>query len=381
MQQKLNSLLLTEIVTPMKWGGTYEYTVPFTGNYEITLSGAQGASYDSNSGGYGYTLTKTIRLQYQDKIKVVVGKRLSWSQSGAVVSVPGGEDSNFYLNDQLIWTAAGGAGQITKNIVPNACTSVTVQNGNGSSTGSWTSGSPVHWHSGNGKSGATHSNQFPVLYQLNNPGGCYRGSHTCGKIGSNCHFEHDKDEITHTEHNVYVEGHCNRCGGDYGSATNDEYHGSDTPGGGDIGHTYHTCTYTVTVDCTHWICNGVINTWTIGCGYSQGQVYGYDNSSYSAGSCYYNTSYSYTESTVQRNGSEGGFVFDYVDVSKTLNTTPSASLSRTGNGNFKIRLVEQQELFGGNLVGDGTARAILPYYLNTKCNLILLDHTVIHFKR
>ncbi|MCM1237606.1 MAG: hypothetical protein NC489_46680, partial [Ruminococcus flavefaciens] len=136
-------------------GGTYEYVVPFTANYEISLAGAQGASYSNNAGGYGYTLSKTVRLKYQDVIKVVVPNRPSYSQSGSTLSVPGGQPAKLYLNDELIWTAAGGYGQISSITASSTINTVNVQSGNGTEDGAWPLSLSVHHDIGSSSHGGS----------------------------------------------------------------------------------------------------------------------------------------------------------------------------------------------------------------------------------
>lgn len=293
-------------------GGTYEYTVPFTGNYEITLAGAQGASYSSNSGGLAYTVSSTIRLNKGDVIKFVLNNRPSYSSSGGVLMVPAGVKSDMYVNNTLKITAGGGAGNVDNNIAPSGITSVRVYNGNGSYTTLGT-----HWHTGNGKSGATHNNTFQQLDTRNNPGGCY--THHWHTHDSQCDYKSWHTHENCVYHNV-----------------KDEYGNDDS----DKSWTEHHCTPRSkhegdTRD----------NHYTIGCGYQQGQILGINNGSYTPGSC---------------SGAVG-----------------SSVLNHSGNGSFSIRLAEQDTLF----YHDGLVSRTNLTYLNTVVDLVIKDDVVVYYKR
>lgn len=93
-----------------KDGGDCSYTIPYTGNYEISLSGSQGSAYSNNYGGYGYKLTKNIRLTYGDTIKISTPNRpTGYTTANGVLTVPAGNDASIYVNDKLVWSAGGGS--------------------------------------------------------------------------------------------------------------------------------------------------------------------------------------------------------------------------------------------------------------------------------
>ncbi|MCM1221731.1 MAG: hypothetical protein NC548_45395 [Lachnospiraceae bacterium] len=333
-------------------GGSYEYTVPYTANYEITLAGAQGSSYSSNAGGYGYTLKKTIRLQYGDTIKVELPNRKNYYTEGTTIKVPGGDPAKLYINGTLVQVAGGGGGTVSNQTAPNDIYYVQTQNGAGTNTATWNSSVTVHWHTGNGVNDvnkANHSNNFPTVYLASSPGGCYAGDghthnavvycprHTCVASSSistyrlslegcptcgSCNTETwTRTTITHSEcgYSAWEESaHCNTCGG---SKSRSWSNGRSCPG-------------------TIWDCGSPVNTWTVQCGIAQGYV---SASNGCAGTC-----------------KDGSW---------------SASLNNSGNAKFTIKLAEQNGVQYKNVV------ASTAYYLNDPVDLIVCDNTVTYYKR
>lgn len=240
-------------------GGSFTYTVPFTGNYEITLSGAHGASYNSNSGGYGYTLKQTIHLNYGDQVTFdVSGVKPSYYQSGSVLYVPGGACAKFYVNETLIWTAGGGAGTIDHYTAPSRVTTIQCLGGSGNTSGI-SSSSSVHWHNGNTDATAP----FPDPTSVAQSGACYTGYHQCT---NSC--------PSHREHN-------------YGGTCHDVYHKDEN--GDDV------YAYTVHYDTTVHDCNNSpINRWRLDCGKTHGQIL--SGSTATAGTCYVRSGYNPTQS-------------------------------------------------------------------------------------
>lgn len=315
-------------------GGQYEYAVPFTGNYEITLAGTSGAAYNTTSGGAGCTLKRTVRLQYGDTIRFQLNTQPTYYTSGSTLYIPGGVKSTLYVGDTKVWEASGGAGQVPSRTAPNGITQAVAYSGDNSSSVTL----PVHWHSGNGKSGATHANSFPQLNTYTNPGGCYTGRHVCDSqckrvCGGNMH------QIT--QHN-YSDG----CGwheyGDY-SARQFQCYGCENVirqeiENGDSWPPKPTC------DAVIGACTGKLNVWTLGCGMSQGEILG--TCSTTIGPCF--------------DGVWGG---------------SSAVVDNTGAGRFSIRLSNHDGLRYSN------TKVQMPHYKSGKCKLIVRDNIVLYYKR
>lgn len=118
-----------------RWGGENSYIVPFTADYDIELSGSQGSCYSGVSGGYGYKLSKKVRLQYGDILKIDTPNHPASS-----VTSTGGNAAKLYVNGTLVWVAGGGTGHVPryddsdKNVTTS--TALTIAGGKGSPNGS-----------------------------------------------------------------------------------------------------------------------------------------------------------------------------------------------------------------------------------------------------
>lgn len=310
-------------------GGEITYTVPFTANYEVTLSGSEGAVYPSGAGGYGYTLTTTVRLNKGQTITVSTPNRPAHYTEGTTTIVPHGNDSVLKIGGEEFLRAGGGAPRFNQIIAPTGTINVQVEG---------VASLPVHWHSGNGKSGATHANQFPTVYSETLAGGCYGWSGHTHNATRTCPMRHNHDLdpkelrwccMNENRNGNYV--HPDSCPCD----------GTCSPGSDPYFR------YGLVSICDNsmneYACGNPNNTQVLKCGYSQGQILNVNNASY------------------RPHTNDGNFT--------------GQSLSNTGNGKFTIRLAEQQELNYSN-VGVTT-----PHYKSGLCELILRDDTVVYYKR
>lgn len=303
---------------PTMGGGTYEYTVPFTGYYDITLSGAQGASYDSNCGGCGITLSGKMLLSYGDVLKFdVSGVKPSYVRSGSVITVPAGQAATLSINGDVVWKAIGGPGQRNRKNAEVGVTSVVLYGSDGS-----TETCTVHWC----------PNTTAVLYQLSSPGECYTATgHT-----------HDKTAVCPacTHYHPAVEcGHAQ----DYYDASTDSYrcpyHGGDSNAG------ISGCTYVIRAayyehdrDCDH-----AQNTWTYTCR-DNSKIFGAQTAGY--GNCYVADGY-----------------------------TADSVVSNTSGCKATIQLAEQQHMFyDSELIDEAT-------WQNIPLNLVVKDNAVCYYKR
>lgn len=213
------------------------YTVPYSGNYTVSVSGAQGGSYSSNkAGGKGFTQSMTLWLNKGATVSFSLGTVPDWYKRGSSLVIPAGGSSSFKVNGTTKLTASGGPGRINSNTAIDGVTSVSMAGGSAS----------IHWHTGNGKSGPYLSNTFPQIDSRDNTGGgCY----------TNHWHVHDSlcvYETWHThEHCVY-----HNVKDDYGNDDSDK------------SWTEHHCT-------PHSRHEGDTrnNHHAINCGYSQGQIY------------------------------------------------------------------------------------------------------------
>lgn len=289
------------------------------------MAGSQGSAYDSNSGGKGYVLSKKVYLNKGDVIKVVVGERPAWSQSGSVLTVPGGNYSELYLNDVLQWRAAGGAATQSNKIAPTGVTLVQYLSGNPTTDTAVTL--TPHWHTGNSMSGPTHANRFPTLFQYNDPGGHYVcAGHTHGVLNCEAHEKYKEHGGASGSSRP-----CPICGrGMCGEGQGNSSDGWISGGHGDG---------TTTWSCSGGDCDDMPNTWRIGCGYEHGEIRG--SVPTVAGTCYIIASGVFAE--------------------------PSAELIQEGNGVFTCSLSAQ-----GAIVSTMYSQHPIAYK-GTKCELVLVD--------
>ena len=311
-------------------GGEITYTVPFTANYEVTLSGSEGAGYPSGAGGYGYTLTTTVRLNKGQTITVATPNRPAHYTEGTTTIVPHGNDSVLKIDDKEFLRAGGGASRFNQIIAPTGTINVQVEG---------VASLPVHWHSGNGKSGATHANQFPTVYSETLVGGCYgwsghthNATRTCARF-HNCDLDPKRVAWCCMNENIngnYIHKPGCPCEGTCWTRAEDKNFRDGW-----------------VIDCNgamnDYACGYPNNTQVLKCGYSQGQILNVNNASY------------------QPHINSGNF--------------NGKSLSNTGNGKCTIRLAEQQELNYSNVV------VTTPHYKDGLCELILRDDTVVYYKR
>lgn len=247
-------------------GGEITYTVPFTANYEVTLSGSEGAGYPSGAGGYGYTLTTTVRLNKGQTITVSTPNRPAHYTEGTTTIVPHGNDSVLKIGGEEFLRAGGGAPRFNQIIAPTGTINVQVEG---------VASLPVHWHSGNGKSGATHANQFPTVYSETLAGGCYGWSGHTHNATRTCPMRHNHDLdpkelrwccMNENRNGNYV--HPDSCPCD----------GTCSPGSDPYFR------YGLVSICDNsmneYACGNPNNTQVLKCGYSQGQILNVNNASY-----------------------------------------------------------------------------------------------------
>ena len=323
-------------------GGEITYTVPFTANYEVTLSGSEGAGYPSGAGGYGYTLTTTVRLNKGQTITVATPNRPAHYTEGTTTIVPHGNDSVLKIDDKEFLRAGGGAPRFNQIIASTGTINVQVEG---------VASLPVHWHSGNGKSGATHANQFPTVYSETLVGGCYGWAGHTHNATSICPKSHSHNDGCYgipdspwnncadcTSNGVpdgagYKKYHCNCCGSDF-RGTNGWHHCPSSKHFKQVCHDQPLNT---------WNCgNQPVNTQTIKCGFQHGQINPVTNQ--------------YTPTPCS-------------------GTWDSAASNNTGDAKFTVELCEQDTVYYDNgLVKD-------PVYKGGPAELVLVDGTVCHYKR
>ena len=275
-------------------------------------------------------MTTTVRLNKGQTITVATPNRPAHYTEGTTTIVPHGNDSVLKIDDKEFLRAGGGAPRFNQIIAPTGTINVQVEG---------VASLPVHWHSGNGKSGATHANQFPTVYSETLVGGCYgwsghthNATRTCARF-HNCDLDPKRVAWCCMNENIngnYIHKPGCPCEGPCWTRPEDKFFRD-----------------TWVIDCNgamnDYACGYPNNTQVLKCGYSQGQILNVNNASY------------------QPHINSGNF--------------NGKSLSNTGNGKCTIRLAEQQELNYSNVV------VTTPHYKDGLCELILRDDTVVYYKR
>ena len=88
------------------------FLIPYTGLYTITAKGAQGQNYESNSGGYGGSVTGTFWLQQGEKITYFVGGQNGVNGGGSATDYGNGGGKTSVVSDRrgILLIAGGGGG-------------------------------------------------------------------------------------------------------------------------------------------------------------------------------------------------------------------------------------------------------------------------------
>lgn len=88
------------------------FLIPYTGLYTITAKGAQGQNYESNSGGYGGSVTGTFWLQQGEKLTCFVGGQDGVNGGGNATDYGNGGGKTSVVSDRkgILLIAGGGGG-------------------------------------------------------------------------------------------------------------------------------------------------------------------------------------------------------------------------------------------------------------------------------
>jgi hypothetical protein len=174
-------------------GNGYQYwTVPLTGNYQITAAGARSGysqftgntAWAANSAGLGATIRATVPLTQGQVITIAVGQPSANAPSNASFSVAGGGGGTFVVftnNNAPIVVAGGGGG--AGNWASN--TSYTNYRGGNAVTTNWGGNSWAGAAGGfNGQGGNAHVNIVGVTSLNGYDGGGGGGFYSNGVVGS-----------------------------------------------------------------------------------------------------------------------------------------------------------------------------------------------------
>lgn len=311
--------------------GNYSVVIPYTGNYEITISSAEGGHYGSGSGGSGSVKTQTVRLTKDSVVFASLGSPGNTVMQGSTCVVTRGGTSVVTVDNTQILSVKGGVGTININTAGNWITGFVLQ---GDTQGS----ASVHWHSGNGKSGATHANVFGTVYGVTNPAGCYVPTkHVHNSYGASCPAcVHYHQAVYESCNGTMVNmGHSQSADGSWHTESKCNVCGHQVPGdegGGRCGRSIKVrdAYYEHDFDCN----NSPTNVWDLGCGFAQGQI------------C------------------------SIVPATDTQGLVKSTFASAT----FKIQLCDTEQLHYGSVAHSVS-------YLNTVAELVTKDDYVVYYKR
>ena len=172
-QSNCNAEYGSDIDVNVDSDGRQVWEVPFTGEYDITASGAEGGYVDSPRGGRGATISGEFNLDEGDEIIILVGQmgqaeRYSGSGSRAQAAGGGGSfvtDTSPSTESDIYLIAGGGGGSVHQSSTSSNA------DGNSGTSGSDSVGSQTNTGGENGDEGGDSS-------------GSYSGFGGCGFSGS-----------------------------------------------------------------------------------------------------------------------------------------------------------------------------------------------------
>lgn len=190
--------------------GVQIWTVPASGNYQFTVTGARGGHADNGDGGGGYCArtVATLNLTGGDKLAIVVGQKGRNSAAGTYYNAGGGGGSFVYVyaTGSLLLVAGGGGGISNAgsvNSLTNTWASVSTSgnpgysdisggSGNAGGSGGNAGGSPSY-SNGSGPGGGWNTTspfaQNACGYPVNVSGGYGYPNFTGGNGYSNCQYD------------------------------------------------------------------------------------------------------------------------------------------------------------------------------------------------
>lgn len=334
---------------PFDWDGNYswgeynvdkEFEVPYTGNYHVTMCGAQGGTYQS-TGQKSDTVEFDIDLNKGDILAFSCGQVGGKNLESSSITINSGDKSLLYLNGDIIVSVRGGTATIKEGaIVSDRNLSLAVAS---AVTGS------IHYHS---KSSGTmaYNDTTTCIYSTSNPGGCFKpAGHTHDATGScsryaayrhecnsGCRQVEKKHYTEHTE--VWFDAECS-CGGCWNEKKTYEY-----------SHSTYEWEHSSNQVFSHWVynCGSPTNTWTIQCGKNHGGIYGL--------------------SSITNN--------EVTTLEGILQNATTKSESNEGAGSLSIFLNDHS-----NLVYNSGAVKADPTYLDGAVDMVIVDDTVVYYKR
>lgn len=208
-------------------GGQESYLVPYSGFYQVTVSGAQGADYETHRGGKGGQVKAVLYLEQGDRLTLYAGGQNGYPTGGkgTVYGNGGGYSGVFDASgNALLIAGGGGGGSAEKDGLAGGSALYTVtdnagEDGDAGGGGGYPGGSAgtVTYHVHTEECEHVHVGS-PDTY-----GGCYTVAELCGGTG----FTKTKYRETFYYGNIADDGShifCVRCGSEECPGHRDSYY-------------------------------------------------------------------------------------------------------------------------------------------------------------
>ncbi len=218
-------------------GYAEEYTVPYSGIYTLTLSGAQGSDYGTRSGGKGGSATLKVWLVKGEKLTVTVGGKDGYNGGGTgSMFGNGGGKTTVYSDRRGLLAVAGGGGAASQMGTGGAGGSEASLTAGGAG-GSGAAGGGAGYYGGNAGELIVHSHSDDCYTNSSKTAGSrFYGTVSGGYTG----YVHSKS-LTHNDTKAGVYFHTGDEGGTCYLQVGDDSDYFSTPSAGTL--TFHSSTY------------------------------------------------------------------------------------------------------------------------------------------
>ena len=218
-------------------GYAEEYTVPYSGIYTLTLSGAQGSDYGTRTGGKGGSATLKVWLVKGEKLTVTVGGKDGYNGGGTgSMFGNGGGKTTVYSDRRGLLAVAGGGGAASRMGTGGAGGSEASLTAGGAG-GSGAAGGGAGYYGGNAGELIVHSHSDDCYTSSSKTAGSrFYGTVSGGYTG----YVHSKS-LTHNDTKAGVYFHTGDEGGTCYLQVGDDSDYFSTPSAGTL--TFHSSTY------------------------------------------------------------------------------------------------------------------------------------------
>lgn len=218
-------------------GYAEEYTVPYSGIYTLTLSGAQGSDYGTRTGGKGGSATLKVWLVKGEKLTVTVGGKDGYNGGGTGSMFGNGGGKTTVYSDRRGLLAVAGGGGATSQMGTGGAGGSEASLTAGGAGGSGAAGGGAGYYGGNAGELIVHSHSDDCYTSSSKTAGSrFYGTVSGGYTG----YVHSKS-LTHNDTKAGVYFHT----GDEGSTcylqVGDDSDYFSTPSAGTL--TFHSSTY------------------------------------------------------------------------------------------------------------------------------------------